>query len=114
MGGWSIGIEMVFYVLLPFVVMMRPSPKALIIASAIVMVFSLAFVNFTLLGHQAFDADLWSAYTQPAAFAGYFVAGNAIGAFYNSAPRKSYAGVDPVSPDRRRLGLGTQAQELAW
>jgi uncharacterized protein (TIGR04141 family) len=23
-------------------------------------------------------------------------------------------GVDPVSPDRRRLGLGTEAQELAW
>jgi predicted phosphodiesterase len=23
-------------------------------------------------------------------------------------------GVDPVSPDRRRLGLGTKAQELAW
>lgn len=24
------------------------------------------------------------------------------------------AGVDPVSPDSRRLGLGTEAQELAW
>ena len=24
------------------------------------------------------------------------------------------SGVDPVSPDRRRLGLGTEAQELAW
>jgi hypothetical protein len=24
------------------------------------------------------------------------------------------AGVDPVSPDSWRLGLGTEAQELAW
>ena len=25
-----------------------------------------------------------------------------------------WIGVDPVSPDSRRLGLGTEAQELAW
>jgi hypothetical protein len=25
-----------------------------------------------------------------------------------------HLGVDPVSPDSRRLGLGTEAQELAW
>lgn len=28
--------------------------------------------------------------------------------------KKTAVGVDPVSPDSRRLGLGTEAQELAW
>ena len=28
--------------------------------------------------------------------------------------RQQSIGVDPVSPDRRRLCLGTEAQELAW
>ena len=46
----------------------------------------------------------------------YFLPGDLecqIEAFVEHYNHRRY-GVDPVSPDRRRLGLGTEAQELAW
>lgn len=88
MGGWSIGIEMVFYLLLPFVVWMLRSMRALALATLGALVFSAAFVNFTLEGREAFDAALWSAYTQPAAFLGYFMAGILLAAIFRAFPAK--------------------------
>ncbi len=88
MGGWSIGIEMVFYLLLPFVVWTLTSRASIAAATAAALVLSVAFVNFTLRGQQAFDAPLWSAYTQPAAFLGYFMAGILIAAIFVASPRK--------------------------
>lgn len=88
MGGWSIGVEMVLYILLPFVVWTLRSTLAMSIAAAGALIFSAAFVNFTLQGQQAFDAALWSAYTQPAAFIGYFMAGILLAAIFIAFPTK--------------------------
>ena len=88
MGGWSIGIEVVFYLLLPFIVWMLRSMAARVLATVGALVFSAAFVNFTLQDQQAFDASLWSAYTQPAAFFGYFMAGILLAGIFMAYPRK--------------------------
>jgi peptidoglycan/LPS O-acetylase OafA/YrhL len=91
MGGWSIGIEMVFYLVLPFLIWTLRSVRALLIAAVVAVIFSAAFVNFTLEGHQFFDAALWSAYTQPAAFIGYFMAGGLLAALFQRYPAKALA-----------------------
>jgi exopolysaccharide production protein ExoZ len=88
MGGWSIGIEMVFYLLLPFLVWTLRSIQAIAVATVAALVFSAAFVNLTLEGQQAFNAALWSAYTQPAAFLGYFLAGILLAAIFTASPAK--------------------------
>lgn len=88
MGGWSIGIEMVFYLLLPFVVWTLRSMTAMSLATAAALIFSAAFVNFTLQDQQSFDAALWAAYTQPAAFLGYFMAGILLAAIFKVSPTK--------------------------
>lgn len=88
MGGWSIGIEMVFYLLLPFIAWTLRSMAALSLATVAALAFSAAFVNFTLQDQQSFDAALWSAYTQPAAFFGYFMAGILLAGLFVAFPTK--------------------------
>ncbi len=89
MGGWSIGIEMVFYLVLPFIIWTLRSVRAFSIAEVVAVILSAAFVNFTLQGRQFFDAALWSAYTQPAAFIGYFMAGGLLAAVFQRYPAKA-------------------------
>jgi exopolysaccharide production protein ExoZ len=88
MGGWSIGIEVVFYLLLPFIVWTLRSTAALTLATVGALVFSAAFVNLTLQGQQSFDAMLWGTYTQPAAFFGYFMAGILLAKLFMAFPTK--------------------------
>ena len=89
MGGWSIGIEIVFYLLLPLLIWLLRSQLAIALATLAALVYAVAFVNFTLEGQQSFDAALWGAYTQPAAFFGYFMSGVMLAALFTAFPAKA-------------------------
>lgn len=82
-GGWSIGIEAVFYCLFPLMIafIQRSALAAIALAVGAILLTQI-FVNTTLRGHTDFTAQLWSSYAQPAAFSGYFVAGVALGQLY--------------------------------
>lgn len=81
-GGWSIGIEMVFYLCLPLLALVcARSLRRLTILSVISVVLMTAFVNTTLAGHPTMR-DVWVAYTQPMAFFGYFAFGCLLGEVY--------------------------------
>jgi len=82
-GGWSIGIEMVFYLALPLVI--AACGKSLIRLSTLTllsMACSLAFIDLTLGDGETH----WIAYTQPIAFGVYFTAGCLIGELYLRMP----------------------------
>lgn len=82
-GGWSIGIEMVFYLALPLIV--AASGKSLLrlsVLTIIALAVSSSFINLTL-----GDGKMrWIIYTQPIAFFIYFVAGCLIGELYMRNP----------------------------
>lgn len=74
-GGWSIGIELVFYVLfIPLIWMARGRTLAL----ALITLASVALM----INHADRTAGDWVAYTQPAAFFGYFAAGCLVAELY--------------------------------
>lgn len=78
-GGWSIGIEMVFYIIFPGILAIaagRVARLAFITACAFALQF--AFINLLYTSGQ-FD---WARYTQPAAFIGYFTAGCLLGELF--------------------------------
>lgn len=87
-GGWSIGIEMVFYLFFPVIVIMcRGSLARLAALAAFASIVAILFTNITLRGNQgAMTSDLWERYTQPIAFFGYFACGILVGAGYVSFP----------------------------
>jgi exopolysaccharide production protein ExoZ len=72
-GGWSIGIEMVFYLVFPIMLAVSATslPRLLAIA-AVGIAAALAFINTTASAN-------WVTYSQPVAFFGYFAAGAALG-----------------------------------
>lgn len=84
-GGWSIGVEMVFYVIFPVLIALaggRIERLAAIVLLSLMAQFM--FVNHTLQG-VGFDAG-WVAYTQPVAFLGYFAAGCLVAEVYLRRP----------------------------
>jgi peptidoglycan/LPS O-acetylase OafA/YrhL len=78
-GGWSIGIEFVYYLAFPAMVVVGANRIEryffIAIAGIILMVF---FDNSVLRENQTMNALVWTQYTQPIAFFGYFATGAAV------------------------------------
>lgn len=83
-GGWSIGIEMVFYLLFPIVMIVTRGRILWLFALAIGALFvQIRFINIVLAGHVSMvEPGVWLQYTQPVAMAGYFVGGLVLGAIF--------------------------------
>jgi len=94
-GGWSIGVEIVFYVLFPIVLLLVARSKGRLFAIATVtLVVQLIFVNYVLAGLNS-TGEGWVRYTQPVSFAGYFVMGMFFAELYRARPYMKGAPVMP-------------------
>ena len=78
LGGWSLGIEFVFYLMFPMILALAVSPARLWIG-AVLMASQLLFVQIVFAGGTAEDSILRGAYAQPLAFVAYFYLGCLIG-----------------------------------
>jgi peptidoglycan/LPS O-acetylase OafA/YrhL len=82
LGGWSIGVEVVYYLIFPAVLVFAYSRHSYW-ALAIVFIVQQSFVELTL--SSTTDVKLvWEAYTQPLAFLAYFYCGCLIGRYVMS------------------------------
>ena len=83
-GGWSIGIEMVFYTLFPIIMILAGRSLLALAAMTVVSVYLMhKFINITLAGpYTEMNADNWERYVQPIAFFGYFAFGMLLAAVY--------------------------------
>jgi exopolysaccharide production protein ExoZ len=90
-GGWSLGIEFVFYFLFPLLLILLSNRAALWIVVA-ALIAQLVFVNVVLDGATLGSA--WNHYTQFGAFAGYFAFGTWIGIRWTDGD---------IGPSRRQL-----------
>jgi len=75
-GGWSIGIEVVFYALFPTLLAFTRNPKLMLGALVGWMVLRTAFVTHAL--HGTDDLGAWTVYIQPASFVVFFFGGMAV------------------------------------
>ena len=80
-GGWSLGIEFVFYLVFP-VMLAATRSRAWVLVLALSFVLQHVFVNRTLSGVTL--ASAWVSYTQPLSFVFYFMAGCCIGRLIES------------------------------
>ncbi|WP_165402028.1 acyltransferase family protein [Rhizobium leguminosarum] len=94
-GGWSIGVEMVFYVLFPWIVMLAAlSVRRLAVMAVAALLVQMIFVNDALAGLGSM-AEGWVRYTEPIAFIGYFVVGMLFAELYKARP---YLKGAPIAP----------------
>lgn len=83
-GGWSIGIEAVFYFLFPFIFLFRNVKAMAALAAAS---FALHFVYVHTIHTTPSDKSLWGSYTQAITFLCYFVAGVLGAVIFNKLPK---------------------------
>lgn len=89
-GGWSLGIEFVFYLLLPILFVAVQSLRALVVVATMAIAMQVVFVNLILGTAEVMTGPLWASYSQPVSFAGYFLAGCLIGELFRAGPKKHY------------------------
>ena len=73
-GGWSIGIEVVFYVLFPLIVLLRLSTRWLALLAVATLALRMAYVAAVVPPGPAFG-DGWVAYSQMPSFLWFFLSG---------------------------------------
>jgi len=94
-GGWSIGVEIVFYVFFPLALMLAAqSVRRITAIAAVALVAQIIFVNYVLAGLNS-TGEGWVRYTQPVSFAGYFVMGMFFAELYRARPYMKGAPVMP-------------------
>lgn len=96
-GGWSLGIEFVFYLLLPILLTVAQSLRALATLAAGALIMQILFVNSILGSAEVMTGAVWSSYAQPVSFAGYFLAGCVVGEIYRISPTKYHRHALPVA-----------------
>jgi peptidoglycan/LPS O-acetylase OafA/YrhL len=77
-GGWSIGVECVFYLAFPLLLSISEHRRARVWLMGILISSQLVFIDHTLRGLSSTETS-WSAYAHVLSFAGYFAAGLGIG-----------------------------------
>ena len=78
-GGWSLGIEFVFYLVFPLLLALAFSSQYRLVAM-LLLVAQMTFVNLVLSGQDLMTQ--WVAYTQPLSFIAYFFFGCLVGRYY--------------------------------
>lgn len=76
-GGWTLGVEFVFYLLFPLIPLALGA-RRLVPAMCVALALQVAFVSF-LAPRDLITDDNWSLYASPAAFGFYFICGCYIG-----------------------------------
>jgi len=89
-GGWSIGIEVVFYLIFPIVLTVcKFRISRLVYLAFCACCLSIWFTNSVIDSNLSrMTADLWQQYTHPIAFIGYFCVGCAFGEIYRTHHKK--------------------------
>lgn len=86
-GGWSIGIEIVFYAVFPFIIaLLRISRLALVLVTILMLCIGAAHAHHLFDGVTRMTPQLWQTFVQPGSFAGYFLFGCLLSEIRRSFP----------------------------